>query len=94
MILGVYRMVTVQLWQWLYRFIVDTLGPVTIRLARVTGLACLWLLIVFGPLWIRLPWWLDLTWLGLSIGGSVWGLYRIVRKPKIRVEVQLREERR
>ena len=66
----------------------------TIRLESVTGLACLWLLIVFGPLWIGLPWWLDLTWLGLSIGGSVWGLYRIVRKPKIRVEVQLREERR
>jgi hypothetical protein len=89
MIQGVFQFFTEGLWEWIYHFVVDVLGPVTVRLARVTGLGCLWLFIVFGPLVVGfgfgLPWWCRFAcvgWLALSITGSMWGLQRIVRKRK------------
>jgi len=87
MILGMYRMITVQLWLEIYRFAVDTLGPVIVRLSRVVGLGCLWLIIVFAPLLLRLPLWLDLIWVSVAIGGSLWGLQRIVAKNEVTVEL-------
>ena len=83
MIQGMCWTMTVLLWKWLYHFIVDTLGPLTDRLASVVGLGFLWLVMVFGPLYIGLAWWLKLGWLGISIGGSMWGLCCIVKKPKV-----------
>ena len=87
MIEGVFRFITEGLWEWVYRFVVDTLGPVTVRLARVTGLGCLWLFIVFGPAMVGarfgLPWWWGfgcVAWMALSITGSIWGLRRIVKR--------------
>ena len=89
MIAGVFRFMVDGLPTWIYHFVVDTLGPVAIRLVRVLGLAFLWLTILFGPLAIgcffSLPSWWGLgsmAWMALSIGGSVWGLNRIVRKRK------------
>jgi hypothetical protein len=89
MIQGVFRFITEGLWEWIYHFVVDTVGPVTVRLARVTGLGCLWLFIVFGPVVVGvsfgLRWWWGfgcVAWLALSITGSIWGLRRIVRKRK------------
>ena len=86
MIAGVFRFLIEGLWTWIYHFIVDTLGPVTIRLARVLGLGCVWLVIVFIPVIIGvkfdLPrWWgsVCLVWFGLAIIGSIWGLRRIVK---------------
>ena len=32
MIRGVFRFIIEGLWKWIYRFVVDTLGPVAIRL--------------------------------------------------------------
>jgi hypothetical protein len=87
MIEGVFRFITEGLWEWVCHFVVDTLGPVTVRLARVTGLACLWLFIVFGPLMVGfrfgLPgWWgfVCVVWFGLAIIGSIWGLRRLVKR--------------
>ena len=69
MIRGVFRFITEGLWEWIFHFVVDTLGPVTIRLGRVLALACLWLMIVFSPVAVgvrfSLPWW----W---AFGSTVW----------------------
>ena len=79
MIRGVFRFITEWLPIWIYRFVVDTVGPVTIRLCRVLGLTCLWLMILFSPWalnWVcRLPrWWNygSVAWLVVAIVGSMW----------------------
>jgi hypothetical protein len=92
MIRGVFRFITEGLWEWIFHFVVDTLGPVTIRLGRVLALACLWLIIVFSPgavgVRFSLPWWWafgSTVWVGLALVGSVWGLNRIAKKRKAAV---------
>lgn len=92
MIHGVFWFISDWLPTWIYRFVVETIWPVTIRLGRVSGLLCLWLFIVFGPLatrfLFRVPsWWMfgSAIWLGLAITGSVWGLTRLVKNRKAAV---------
>lgn len=89
MIKGVFRFVSEEFPHRIYQFVFETVGPVTIRLARVLGLACLWLMILLSPFVVgvgcNLPWWWcvgSVAWAGLAIAGSVWGLGRALRKRK------------
>ena len=89
MIEGVFRFIGEGLWVWIRHFLFDTLWPLAVRMARVSALACLLLLIVFTPAAVgirfHLPSWLGfgcVAWSGLSICGSIWGLRRVVRKRK------------
>jgi hypothetical protein len=83
---GVFRFVIEWLPRWIYRFVVETVGPVAIRLCRVSGLGFLWLMILFGPYILAcvcgLPGWLmfaSLAWVVIAITGSIWGLNRVVK---------------
>lgn len=85
MIRGIFRFVIEELPRRFCRFIVETVGPLSIRICRVLGLACLWLLIVFGPVWVLgfggLLWALmSITWVVLALVGSVWGLKYAAKK--------------
>ena len=89
MIRGVFRFTCHWLPIWIYRFFIDTVGPVTIKLVRVMILLSIWLILVFSPLAsafaFKLPsWWSygATTWTGLSIAGSIWGLYRLAKRRK------------
>jgi hypothetical protein len=89
MIIGVFRFAFQRVPEWIYRTLIDVVGPVTVRLIRATVLFAIWLLLVFGPiaatLTLRLSFWWDLGatgWLALAISGGIWGLYRVVRKRK------------
>jgi hypothetical protein len=89
MILGVYRFVIEGLPTMVYRFIIDTVGPLAGRLCRVTGLAIAWLVMLFSPFMLGHlcglnGWWtlFSLVWLAVAILGSWWGLNHIVIKRK------------
>ena len=89
MIQGVFRFIIDGLPRWIYRVVVETVGPVVVRASRVLVLSCLWLAILFGPLSITigcdLPGWCgygSTLWLGLAIVGSMWGLNRLAKKRK------------
>jgi hypothetical protein len=87
MIRGVYRFTFVRVPEWMYHTLVDTVGPVTIRLMRVLVALCLWLATVFGPsiatfkivggFWGGVA---ALTWLALATSGSIWGASYIRKK--------------
>jgi hypothetical protein len=86
MIRGIYRFVVEGLPTWIYRFFVDTVGPVAARLCRVSGLALLWLMILFGPVTLACDWGLggwwkffSVAWVGVAILGSLWGLNRAAK---------------
>jgi hypothetical protein len=88
MIRGVFRFIE-EFPTCVYRFIVETAGPVAIRTCRVMGLAFLWLMLLFGPLVLACAcnfggfWTLaSLAWSVVAIVGSVWGLNRAVKKRK------------
>jgi hypothetical protein len=88
MIRGVFRFIE-EFPMRIYRFIVEVAGPVAIRACRVLGLACLWLMLLFGPLVLVCAcglggfWTLvSLAWAVMAIFGSVWGLNRAVKKRK------------
>jgi hypothetical protein len=88
MIRGVFRFME-EFPSCVYRFIVETAAPVAIRTCRVLGLACLWLMLLFGPIVVACAcgfggfWTLaSLAWAVVAIIGSVWGLNRAVKKRK------------
>ena len=71
----------------IYRFVVETACPVAIRACRVLVLACIWLMLLFGPFVFGCAcgiggfWTLaSLAWAVVAIIGSVWGLNRAVKK--------------
>jgi thiol:disulfide interchange protein len=87
MIRGVFRFAFHRLPEWVCRTLLDTVGPVTIRLIRVLVVFTLWLAIVFGPVLIAaklsLPSWGKMAaaaWLVLALIGSIWGRYRLAKK--------------
>ena len=87
MIRGVFRFTFHRLPEGIYRALVDTVGPATIRLVRVLVVFCLWLAVVFGPVLVavtfRLPLWVcagTAAWLVLAIIGSSWGHSCLARK--------------
>ena len=92
MICGAYRFIAKQLPAWLYHVVFVSVGPVIIRLLRVSGLTCLWLMIVAGPFAlgriVNLPSWCSygaMLWGLLAIAGSILGLLRFAtrRKPSL-----------
>jgi hypothetical protein len=89
MIRGVFRFVVEGLPTWIYRVVVEMVGPLAVRLSRVAGLACLWLVILFGPIAFTCNcglhgWWtlFSAGWISVAIVGSLWGLHRAVTKRK------------
>ena len=89
MICGAFRFIAKQLPAWLYHVVFVSVGPVIIRLLRVIGLTCLWLMIVAGPFTlgriVNLPsWWSygALLWALLAIAGSILGLLRFATRRK------------
>jgi hypothetical protein len=84
MIRGVFRFLIEGLPKWIYRFLVETVGPVAVRFSRVVALAFIWLLVVFGPPYVCGfgGWWCltSLTWMMLAIAGSIWGLQNIRKR--------------
>jgi hypothetical protein len=89
MIMGIFQFIFLGLPEWVYRVLVDTVRPVTIRLMNVFALLFLWLTVVFGPVVVAVKvgvsFWVGeavTAWVILALGGSLWGLFRIVRKRK------------
>ncbi len=86
MIRGVFRFVFHRLPEAFYRWMVDAVGPVTIRLIRVLVVFSLWLAVLFGPATtaskLNLPFsgWIGFAWVVLAIIGSGWGLSYIAKK--------------
>jgi hypothetical protein len=73
----------------IYRFVVETACPVVIRACRVLVLACIWLMLLFGPFVLGCAcriggfWTLaSLSWVFVAITGSVWGLKYSTKKRK------------
>ena len=72
---------------WVLRTLLETVGPAVVRMIRVLVALCLWLAVLFSPaaaaIAFRAPFWVDLggvAWLAMAIAGSVYGLYRVVKK--------------
>lgn len=89
MLRGVFRFMIEGLPRWVRRVVMETIGPVALRLCRVLVLFCLWLALLFCPLIgtidLELPSlciYISVTWLGLAIIGSLWGLRHLARKRK------------
>ena len=89
MIRGVFLFFSDWLPTWIYEFIISGIWPVTIRLARVSLLFCLWLSILFCPfmpgLVFKLAWWWicgSTAWLAMAAIGSYWGLKRLKARRK------------
>ncbi len=89
MIRGVFRFVVEGLPAWLYHVFIESVGPVAVRICRVSCLSCLWLMILFGPFALACQWglhgWLKfftLAWVGVAIAGSLWGLNHVVKNRK------------
>jgi thiol:disulfide interchange protein len=87
MVQGVFHFAFLRLPEWVYRTLIDTVGPATVRLFRALAVFSLWLAIVFGPVIIATkvspPFWGDVcaaAWLVLAIVGSIWGRYRLTKK--------------
>jgi hypothetical protein len=85
MIRGVFRCIE-EFPSRIYRFMVEIVGPVTILACRVFLLACIWLMLLFGPLVLGCAcgigglWtWASLAWAVVAIMGSVWGLNRAIK---------------
>lgn len=93
MIHGVFRFTIIRLPEWVYRTLLDTVGPATVRLIRVLIVFSLWLAIVLGPTVavakLNLPYWglIGSAWTVLAIAGSIWGRYCIVRKRRAAEEM-------
>jgi hypothetical protein len=86
MIVGIFHFLLFKLPEVIYRLLVDTVGPLVARMIRVSCLFVAWLTLMFGPaalavgLRLSLRWDIAaLVWASLSVGGSVWGLYRAVK---------------
>lgn len=86
MIRGVFLFTFRRLPEWVYRTLLETVGPITIRLFRVFVFFLLWLAVVFGPAVavakLHLPLWglLAAAWLALAIIGSTWGRLYLAKK--------------
>jgi hypothetical protein len=82
MIRGVFHFAFVHLPRTCYRALVEIIGPVAVRLARVSLAFGLWLAVLFGPCFglVALGGFLaGVTWLLLALTGSVWGLSRVIK---------------
>jgi protein-S-isoprenylcysteine O-methyltransferase Ste14 len=87
MVRGVFHFTFLRLPEWVYRTLLDVIGPAAIRLVRVIVVFCLWLAVVFGPvaltlkfeppLWVRV---IAAVWLVLAIAGSIWGRSRLAKR--------------
>ncbi len=100
MIRGVFRFVCEELPKRIYRFVVDTIGPLTIRLCRVLALAVLWMMILVSPFILACVcgpngWNVfgSLVWLVVASLGSMWGLKRAVKKRNAGLSVSVIRER-
>lgn len=85
MVLGVFRFTFLRLPEWIYRTLVDVIGPATVRLIRVLVALSLWLAVLIVPAQFayRLPSWggaLAFTWVGLALVGSAWGRSHLAKK--------------
>jgi len=87
MIRGVFRFTFQRLPEWVYRTLLDTVGPAVVRLIRVLAVLCLWLAILCVPAFcfgnLGGAFWGTcgvLGWLALFIAGSAWGWAYLVRK--------------
>lgn len=94
MVCGVFHFAFHRLPEWVYRTLLDTVGPLTIRLIRVLVVFALWLAIVFSPVIIAaklsLPSSGDMAaaaWLVLALIGSIWGCYRLAKKRRSAVQM-------
>ncbi len=85
MVLGVFRFTFLRLPEWIYRTLVDVIGPATVRLIRVLIALSLWLAVLIVPAQFayRLPSWggvLATTWFILALVGSAWGRCHLAKK--------------
>jgi hypothetical protein len=87
MVLGVFRFTFLRLPEWIYRTLVDVIGPATVRFTRVLIAFSLWLTVLIVPAQFayRLPSWggiLAFTWVCVALVGSAWGRSQIARKSR------------
>ena len=99
MIRGVFRFVCEELPKRIYNFVVDTIGPLTIRLCRVLALAVVWVMILISPFLLacvcRPSGWSvvgSLVWLVVAVLGSMWGLNRAIKKRNAGLSVSVIRE--
>jgi hypothetical protein len=90
MIRGVFRFTFQRLPELAYRLMIETIGPVAVRLMRVAFFLCVWLAVVFGPGILVLPLsapaslaHVVMSWTCVAMIGSVWGLYYLRKKNRI-----------
>lgn len=82
---GVIHFAFVHVPQSTCRALVDVVGPAVVRMARAGLALALWLAVLLLPclLFARIGglfgWTTAVLWLALGIGGSSWGLSRVVR---------------
>lgn len=87
MTIGVFHFVFHRLPEWILRTLLETVAPAVVRTIRVLIALCIWLAVLVSPcvatIVFRAPYWVDLggvAWLAVAIAGSIWGLYRVVKK--------------
>jgi thiol:disulfide interchange protein len=89
MVRGVFHFSFIKVPNWLYRAMLDTVGPAVIRMARVALVFCLWLAVVFSPVTLAIkldfsawPCLVCVGWMILAIAGSIWGRAYLKRRMK------------
>jgi hypothetical protein len=73
--------------EWIIRTLLYTIGPAIVRAIRVGVALCIWLGVLFGPaasaVVFGAPFWVGVgaaVWVLIAIAGSIYGLYRVVKK--------------
>ncbi len=84
---GVFHFLLHWLPEWIIRVLLETVGPAVVRAVRVFFALCVWLTLLFGPGEVAIalggPFWVDVgavLWSATAAAGSVYGLYRVVKK--------------
>ena len=92
---GVFRFVFHRLPEWIYRTLLEIVGPVVVRAVRVLAVLCLWLAVLLWPAFMagfltRSAWGFvaAVTWLSLAASGSVWGLYYLKKRRAAAMSVE------
>ena len=84
---GVCRFMFSRLPDWVYRQLVEVVGPAAVNLVRVVVALCVWAGLVVGPAMILLGWDDEICgvvmatlWVALALVGSAWGRSRLKKK--------------
>ena len=91
MTIGVFVFVCQYLPEWLLRTLLETVGPAVVRMVRLMVALCIWLSVLLSPIVVSIAFgasfWADFgdfLWLVTAISGSIYGLYRVVKKKRAR----------